>query len=325
MFPIFTIIWRAKVTNLPVTDSPRRHPALSIILILLVVFLGFVVIGPMLGVLAALPFFPGSLTDLMTVVGDFEGRPEGKVPLYIIQAFATGVGLIALPRLYVRFADAKLYASSSFGHLNLRAGMLTLAAVLSFMVVNSVFIEWNANVHLPSSLKAFEDWARRREDYAEALTRYLTRFDHAGQFVLAFFVIAVLPAWGEEYVFRGLLQTELTRWTGNTHFAVWTSALLFSSIHMQFFGFVPRMFLGALFGYLYAWSGNLSVATLAHFINNAFSLVIMYLHQLGYLDIDLESTEAEPWPMVLAFAVITGLVLHRLRKTYLEKPAAPVP
>jgi membrane protease YdiL (CAAX protease family) len=92
---------------------------------------------------------------------------------------------------------------------------------------------------------------------------------------------------------------------------------------MQFFGFVPRMMLGALFGYLYAWSGSLSISMLAHFVNNAFGLAVMYLHQLGQLDIDLESTEAEPWPVVLAFAAVTGLVLFRFRKIF--QASRPVP
>jgi hypothetical protein len=83
---------------------------------------------------------------------------------------------------------------------------------------------------------------------------------------------------------------------------------------MQFFGFVPRVFLGALFGYLYFWSGNLLVPMFAHFINNAFSVLMIYLHQKALLDIDPVETESAPWPVVLGSAVLTAFLLYYFRK-----------
>lgn len=267
---------------------------------------------------AAVPLLPGSFSDLIASIEQFADHPELKVPLYVIQGFATSIGLVAIPLLYTTVIDNTLGKEIAYGRTSLLVLVLTFGAVLSFIVVNSLFVEWNASVHLPGFLKGFEEWARSREEYAEELTRYLTYFDNPLQFVLAFVVIAVLPAFGEEYVFRGLLQNEFKRWTGNIHVAIWVSAILFSGIHMQFFGFIPRVLLGALFGYLYAWSGNLLLPVLAHFVNNGFSLVVMYLHQLGYIDMDVESTESEPWPIVLAFTAVTALLLYRLRKEVLR-------
>ncbi len=272
----------------------------------------------MLGMVAAVPLLPGSFSDLIASIEQFADHPELKVPLYVIQGFATSIGLVAIPLLYTTVIDNTLGKEIAYGRTSLLVLVLTFGAVLSFIVVNSLFVEWNASVHLPGFLKGFEEWARSREEYAEELTRYLTYFDNPLQFVLAFVVIAVLPAFGEEYVFRGLLQNEFKRWTGNIHVAIWVSAILFSGIHMQFFGFIPRVLLGALFGYLYAWSGNLLLPVLAHFVNNGFSLVVMYLHQLGYIDMDVESTESEPWPIVLAFTAVTALLLYRLRKEVLR-------
>jgi membrane protease YdiL (CAAX protease family) len=110
-----------------------------------------------------------------------------------------------------------------------------------------------------------------------------------------------------------MLQSQLQRATKNVHAAIWISAFLFSSLHMQFFGFVPRLFLGALFGYLYSWSGNLIVPVLAHFINNAFSMIMLYLHQLGKIDIDVESTKAVPWPAVISGTILTFALLVYLK------------
>jgi membrane protease YdiL (CAAX protease family) len=184
------------------------------------------------------------------------------------------------------------------------------------MIPNSLFIDWNAHIVFPDFLKGFETWARDREAYAEEVTKYLTTFGSVGEFILAFVVVAVLPGIGEELVFRGMLQPQLQRATRNVHAAIWISAILFSLLHMQFFGFVPRVFLGALFGYLYFWSGNLLVPMVAHFINNGFSLILLYLHQLGKIDIDVESTEAVPWPMLIMGTILTFGLLVYLKKLF---------
>jgi membrane protease YdiL (CAAX protease family) len=171
---------------------------------------------------------------------------------------------------------------------------------------------------MPDFLKGFEYWAREKEDIAAELTAYLTQFDSFGNFALAFFVIAILAGVGEELVFRGMLQPELQRATGNIHAAIWISAILFSAIHLQFFGFVPRMLLGVMFGYLYYWSGNIIIPMLAHFVNNGFSLLMVYLYQLGIISIDLESGESASPLLVAFFTIITfGLLLY-LKKFHRE-------
>jgi len=119
-----------------------------------------------------------------------------------------------------------------------------------------------------------------------------------------------------------MLQPQLQRATNNIHVAIWISAFLFSSLHMQFFGFVPRLFLGALFGYLYYWSGNLIVPMVAHFINNGFSVIMLYLHQLGKIDIDVESTKAVPWSAVISGTILTFALLVYLRILFLRNRTA---
>jgi membrane protease YdiL (CAAX protease family) len=193
--------------------------------------------------------------------------------------------------------------------------VITIVVVIVFMGVNSMVIQWNAEMNLPEFLKWFEEWARGKEDAAAELTKFITEFDSTFQVVLAMFVIAVLPAIGEEIVFRGLIQNQFLRATNNIHLSIWISAILFSAIHMQFFGFVPRMLLGVLFGYLYYWSGSLSMAILAHFVNNGFSVIGMYLYQLGYFDMDIEKAEA-PWPAALFSAFLTGVLLYAFKRYY---------
>jgi uncharacterized protein len=207
---------------------------------------------------------------------------------------------------------------------------ITFFVVIIFSVVNSIFIEWNAGFHFPEVfpdfLKRFESWAREKEDAAEVATKFLTQFESVSELAIALLVIAVLPAIGEEIVFRGLIQNEMVKATGKIHLSIWLSAALFSAIHIQFFGFVPRLLLGALFGYLYYWSGNLTLAIIAHFVNNGVSVIAMYFYQKGAFEFDLESTESAPFNVVIISAVLTAGLLYYFYK-YFEnrKPAVNRP
>jgi len=91
----------------------------------------------------------------------------------------------------------------------------------------------------------------------------------SGALALNILIIAILPAFGEELIFRGVLQKILSDLFRNKHAAVWVTALFFSAVHLQFFGFLPRLILGLAFGYLYLWSGTLWLPIIAHFVNNA--------------------------------------------------------
>jgi membrane protease YdiL (CAAX protease family) len=297
------------------TGISHKPAWLSIILILITATLGFVVVGPLIGFLVAMPFYDGSIFDLTTKLTDPVSHPEIRLPILIMQGCATLIGLILIPILYVGSIEKK-NAVSWITKKSTPLVMIAVTAliVISFMAINSVFIEWNANVTFPDLLKEFGDWARERETQAEELTRFFTTFTTTGDFLLGVFVIAFLPAIGEELVFRGMLQPEIFRASGNHHVAIWVSALLFSAFHMQFFGFVPRALLGALFGYLYVWSGNLLIPMVAHFVNNGFSVLMMYLYQKGTITIDMDSPEAVPWPLVASFTVAFFALLYYFKK-----------
>ena len=294
-----------------------RNPWTSVLLIFLTSMMGFVIIGPIIGLLLAMPFVEGGFMDFLLNASDPINHPEIKIPLFIVQGCATFFGLVVTPALYLFSIEKK----NAFQLVSQRPvyGLMMLTTVgitIFFIATNSIFVEWNANITLPESLKAFQNWAREKEDVAMLLTNFLTKFDSFGEFILAFVVIAVLPGIGEELVFRGLLQPELHRATKSIHAAIWISAIMFSAFHMQFFGFVPRVLLGALFGYLYSWSGDLRIAMFAHFVNNGVLVLMMYLNQLGVVDIDLENPEAAPWPIVAGFTIVTFGLLVYLKKFY---------
>lgn len=182
---------------------------------------------------------------------------------------------------------------------------LTILLCLVFVLVAYPFIqktfEWNAALPLPS-------WMLEMEKSANATIKQLLQMDHVGEFLLNIFVIGVMAGIGEELLFRGVLQKEFYRWFRNPHLAIWLAAILFSGMHFQFVGFIPRMLLGALLGYMYWFTRNLWVPILIHFINNALPVVTLYVAGKDLTDLGTNPDSASPiWLALLSLLATLGL------------------
>lgn len=294
----------------------------SAVILLLVVLVGFVAIGPLIGLIVSLPFIDGSIFELTTALSPPFADNSAKTPLFITQGVATTVGLIVIPLIFL-----KLYENKGFKIFFKRDIPVGYAAILVFLIgftfmgFNAFFIEWNQGIQFPDFMRGFEQWAQQVEQSAMDITKFLTTFDSFPQFLLAFVVIAILPSIGEELVFRGMLQNFLAK-SVNIHIAIWIAAIIFSSIHVQFYGFVPRMLLGALFGYLYYWSANLWVPIIAHFFNNGFTLLMVYLNQEEVMNFDIENTESTPWYVIIISGILSFLLMlyfYNFFKNYFQK------
>ncbi|MDN5204433.1 CPBP family intramembrane metalloprotease [Fulvivirgaceae bacterium BMA10] len=300
--------------------SENRPPFISFLVVLLISLGCFQAIGPIIGMIVVLPFFDFDLTNLLEVLGNVTQHPEAKVPVILIQGIASFLGFILVPLIYLRWSEKKplsiFFNKQSIAPIPV---LLTFFLTLTFMVVNSFFIEWNINWDLPDAVSEFENLARSFEESARLQTEFLTTFDNPGQFILALIVIAVIPAFGEELLFRGFAQNYLNKITGNIHAAIWITGFLFSLFHLQFYGLVPRMLLGVLFGYLYLWSGSLSTAIIAHFINNGFTLIMIYLYQLGLIEIDIEAQESMPFSTIAIFATVFITLAFAFRNYFSKK------
>ena len=135
-------------------------------------------------------------------------------------------------------------------------------------------------MNLPGWLSGLEAWMRTKENYASELTGLLIKSAGIGALIINVIVLAIIPSVAEEMIFRGILQQILCRIFRSYHIGIWITAFLFSAIHFQFFGFFPRLILGLSFGYLFYWSGNLWLAIIAHFINNA--VLVVMSHFMGW-------------------------------------------
>lgn len=200
-----------------------------------------------------------------------------------------------------------------FPLLNWQELLYTFLIAICGMVVISAIGEWNMNLDFGDS--AFAKWARASEDFLKVVTEHLTTFSSFGHFLLAFVVIAIIPGIGEELLFRGLIQSNFKTALGSHHAAIWITGFIFAAIHLQFFGLAPRMLLGVLFGYLYHWSGKLSVAMLAHTVNNGVAVILLYLVQSGKIEMTEAQMDASaPWPAVLIFGALGTFLLVSFKK-----------
>jgi len=155
---------------------------------------------------------------------------------------------------------------------NLIILVLGVMAIISISPLIDVLSTWNQGLQLPESLKSIEDWMINTEKDAEVATNTLLNTDSWGGFAMNIIIIAIMAGIGEELMFRGVIQKILIGWTKNIHLGILYTAIIFSAIHFQFYGFVPRMILGMVLGYLYIWSKSLWVPVIAHAINNALTV-----------------------------------------------------
>jgi membrane protease YdiL (CAAX protease family) len=191
------------------------------------------------------------------------------------------IGLFILPP----FIFSWLYSGSPSKELNIKKprSKYIFLAILIIIVAQPMinFIgAFNYNIEFPTYMEQIESWLRLKENQAMEVTKIFLQTNTWHELVFNVFLVAILPAIGEELLFRGALQKIFTRILKNYHMAIWLTAFLFSLMHMQFFGLLPRWILGVVFGYLVVYGGNLWLAIAAHFTNNLLAFII-FQYQTG--------------------------------------------
>ena len=183
----------------------------------------------------------------------------------------------------------------------------------------------NEQMALPAFLEPLEAWMKTQEETAKTLTNQFMNVTTFGGLIINILLMAVLPAISEELTFRGVLMNlfkvkgERLKVKGESvpHLAIWCSAILFSAIHLQFYGFVPRMLMGALFGYMLVWTGSLWTPILMHFTNNAMAVILYFVSLRAGWDIEMMDaigTNDTLWLGVVSM-VITIVGIYAFRRS----------
>lgn len=151
--------------------------------------------------------------------------------------------------------------------------VLAMLCMVAAIPMLNVIIDLNREVSFPGWARSAELFFRSLEDNANNSIYIMQGSGTVMDLVLNVLIIGVMAGVGEELLFRGAIQRLLATTNLGPHVAIWLTATLFSAIHLQFFGFVPRLLLGAFFGYLLYWSDSLWVPVAAHALNNIIYVV----------------------------------------------------
>ena len=277
-------------------DAKLAQPRLALML-LFAFFAFFLIIAPILG-------------ELVTKICE---RPEAAIRVsiiiqdilvFILPAVATAMLCTRLP--------ARLLGLDVL--VKPKQAVIAVLVLLCSIPIMNVIVEWNKSIHLPESLSQLETVFRNMEESAQAVVDSLMSGASVGSLIVSILIVGVLAGLSEELFFRGGMQRIFMCTKMNPHAAIWSVALIFSVFHFQFFGFVPRLLLGAYFGYLLWWSKSVWLPIIVHVINN--SLVVYFtwsnVNKPGGLNPDTIGTDLTVTSDILLLCISTPLTVGLL-------------
>lgn len=296
------------------TKQPTREehsPYLQLLFLMLYAIAGVFVFAAIGFIIAIAIYGPSLFTNTAWLTG----TDEKYIPALKIILTAQQLGLFLTPAILLAITEGKK-PNHFYGMKIPKANTLFIVILIMLASTPAMgFInELNQQMHLPNFLKGVENWMRKMEDDGMVTTIAILKMNNISGFLINLTVIAVVPAICEEFIFRGGLQRTFLRVFKNPHVAIWTSAIIFSTIHFQFFGFFPRLLLGAAFGYIYFWTGSIWYAVIAHFLNNGFAVAMAYYFQKNNLPINQDENMAVSWYVYLISAILTIALFWLLKK-----------
>jgi membrane protease YdiL (CAAX protease family) len=227
-------------------------------------------------------------------------------------------GIYLVPALLFSYYASKKWFSYNEADKTMPPRLIGYVFLLSLFILPVVAClgYFNEQITLPQSMHNIEKWMQEIEEASKIVLQSLTAHSTISILLINLVVMALFPAMFEEFLFRGTLQPFFTKWFANKHIAIIVTAFIFSAVHFQFYGFIPRFLLGIYLGYLFVWGKSLWLPVIAHFMHNALSLMLDYGAQQR--DIDLEALTPDQiqgfYPVVLLCTVCVGIGIYYLRK-----------
>lgn len=240
-----------------------------------------------------------------------------STPAMRIAAVIQSIFQLILPAILTAMLVTRMPAD----FLRLRTGLSATTLIWAFAILilstpaMNFIIDLNNSMSLPASMSDIEEWMRKSEDNA-AHNLLILQGDHTViNLIVSILIMGLLAGLGEELFFRGAFQRILTTGGVNLHLAVWSVAFVFSAIHFQFYGFIPRLLLGAYLGYLLIWSKSLWLPIAIHALNNTVYVISQWNHEAlpcGHIRIDSIGTGTS-WPLAAVSAAITAAAVIGFR------------
>ncbi|RLD61467.1 MAG: hypothetical protein DRJ05_02555 [Bacteroidetes bacterium] len=285
----------------------QKPPFSKLLFLLFIILVSFVVVT-LVGLVVAIPFFGiGVLTNLEAFSNI---QNEGAIVFIKYFQVINQIGIFVVPAfLYACLEKNKPLSYLQLNRkINFQSFIFSVLIILSSLPAINWMVELNEQMKFPGFLSGLEAWMKETEEKTKQITDVFLKVNSIGGLLINLLIIAFFAALGEELLFRGVILKLLTEWTRNIHWGIFLSAALFSAIHMQFYGFLPRMALGVLFGYIFVWSGSLWIPIALHFIFNGITVVASYLNNIGAISIDPDSLGASSNTLVISISFTISMV-----------------
>ncbi|MCZ2458570.1 MAG: CPBP family intramembrane metalloprotease [Chitinophagales bacterium] len=270
------------------------------------ILIGFVVASFILAGLVSIPVWTamtGTGMDKMTTEMD---NPAYASAYQVIQIITSVVGFF-LPALLVAFLlNRKPMSLLGFSGTPAWIQLFIVLLIVLFGLFSSTGLSYvNSHIPIPADWKAAFD--KMEEEYNSGVESIVS-FKSVPEFLLALFILAVLPAICEETLFRGGLQNFLTRATKMPWLSIIIVSIIFSLAHFSYYGFLSRLFLGIMLGLLYQYSGKIWLNIFAHFLNNGIAITVLYVSILNGQSVkDAMNEDVESFWGILALPVVVLL------------------
>lgn len=203
--------------------------------------------------------------------------------------------------------------------ISFSTALIVIFLAVSLLPLTSLTGIINSRMELPGWLHPVEQWMMRQEKQALDLTSHLLYAKSPGGMMVNLFILALVPAVGEEMLFRGVIQQIFQKWFRSGIAAVLVTAFIFSTLHLQFYGFIPRFILGIVFGLLFLWSRSLWLPFIAHMVNNSVPVIISYYSGWENLNDNIGEYVPTSAGSIIVMIVLPAVLLYLVRDSYRKR------
>jgi hypothetical protein len=280
-------------------------------------------IGMAFGILLVLGMIGGAILSKLTGISLLEMRDASSWdinnPNMIV--FIRGMlllqflGLFVIPSLlFAYFSDPK-----PLDYIGLKPPSKAFYWILGILalVVAIPFVDFMGYLNQRMFTGETEKWLKNMEQDAARQIQFMLNRHTLKELIMNLIFIALFAGVGEELFFRGVLQRLFIKLTRSPWLGIILTAALFSAIHFQFLGFIPRFLLGILLGCIYWYSGSLWPAIIAHFFYDGFMVVLIYINPEMIENVDATIIQKSSLQLVLSAIlslIVTLVVVWQMKK-----------
>ena len=251
------------------------------------------------------------VSTITSVVVTLAGSGLTELSILRISQISSQILTFILPPIaYAFLTKENPVVALGFNRLKIHWLLLGLCMIYAIMPLNSVFAEWNANIKLPESMSTLEEIMKNLQEKATEIMEKMVNVDNIGGLIINLIMIAGLAAFGEELLFRSIIQTSLIKICRNAHIGIILASIIFSFIHFEFYGFLPRLVLGLLLGYMFYYSKNIWIPMAMHFANNGTIVFLYYLNNKGVTNINIDTFGQTNTPILIASIIMMAALFY---------------